>query len=795
MENQKCIHCGEDCGKYPVIHNDNAFCCHGCKAVFQILHEKDLTQYYSIAENPGIKVDDNQFGKKYAYLDNEEIVSKLLSFSEDGISQVTLYIPAIHCSSCIWLLENLNTLNPSIIQSTVHFVKKEVTILFKDENISLRQIVEMLASIHYIPKITLENIEEEKNKKSNKALIYKIGIAGFCFGNTMLLSVPEYLPGKELIGENFRSFFGLLNFILALPVFFYSSSDYLLSAYKNLRHKIINIDLPISLGIITIFVESSYEIFSKSGTGYMDSLTGLVFFLLIGKWYQNKTYQSLSFERDYKSYFPVAVTKLENGNEESIPIKKLKKGDIILIRNQELIPADARLLKGSGQIDYSFVTGESRPIMKKAGEEVFAGGKQMGNSIEIQIEKEIEQSKLTQIWNQKANSEDKGRKLVSVIDSVSKYFTIIIILVALGTGIFWFFTDVSVVLNAFTSVLIVACPCALALSIPFAFGNMMRLLGRKGFYLKEAQVIESLSKVDTIVFDKTGTITYGSGKHISFVGTPLNSEEKMFVKSLSRHSTHPLSMSLSQFLLDQQQLEVTDYREIKGRGIIGKIKSIEIRLGSAEFVGEETSKVVGASQVYVAIDKKIRGYFTIKNQYRSGLNELIDSLHKNFELHLISGDNESEKENLSEFFKEDKNLHFNQSPQEKLEYIKKLQNNGKKVLMIGDGLNDAGALAESYTGISVADDVFQFSPACDAILDAENFKNIGQFIKLSRKSLWVVYFSFAISFLYNIIGLSFAIQGLLSPIIAAILMPISSVTVVGFVTISTSVIYKNILKH
>jgi P-type Cu+ transporter len=277
-----CIHCGQDCGKNPVIWDEKTFCCNGCSMVYQILAEKKLDRYYDMMPTPGIRLDqENTSGTRYAYLDTDEIKSKLLDFSDGGISRVNLFIPAIHCSSCIWLLENLNTLHPGIIHSHVNFVRKEVNITFRESEISLRQLVELLHTIHYIPDISHNKEKKDDHQRANRSRIMKIGVAGFAFGNIMLLSFPDYLPGGEAIDKLMAGTFGIVSFILALPVVTYCSSDFFLSAFKSLRKKIINIDLPLSIGILALFLESSYEIFSGAGTGYMDSLAGLLFLCLL----------------------------------------------------------------------------------------------------------------------------------------------------------------------------------------------------------------------------------------------------------------------------------------------------------------------------------------------------------------------------------------------------------------------------------------------------------------------------------------------------------------------------------
>ena len=548
-ENRKCIHCGEDCGKYPIVWEEKPFCCNGCKTVYQLLNENKLYTYYEMENNPGVRVDEPEFGTKFAYLDDAEINAKLLEFKDGEFSKITLYIPAIHCSSCIWLLEHLNTLNKGITYSIVNFVKKEVSVTFKEEHISLRQLVELLASIHYTPMITLDNMDKKADKKEDRQLLFKLGVAGFVFGNIMMLSFPDYLAGEKGVEPALQRFFNFLNLILALPVLIYSARDYLLSAYKNLVHGVINTDLPISIGIVALFSQSAYEILSNSGTGYMDSFSGFVFFLLIGKWYQNKTYQALAFDRDYKSYFPIAITKLVDSKEEITQIKDLEEGDRILVRHHELIPVDATLVKGIANIDYSFVTGESNAVNKLVGEPVYSGGKQMGAAIELKVTKSVDQSSLTKLWNQSEGGIIPKRTLNNMVDRTSKWFTIIVISLAIVTMVVWLFIDAPRAVSIFTAVLIVACPCALALSIPFTYGNSMRIYGKRGFYIKNSQVIENLSKVDTVVFDKTGTITQSNALDINFNGIEEpNREQLSFIKSIARQSTHPLSVSLYQHL-------------------------------------------------------------------------------------------------------------------------------------------------------------------------------------------------------------------------------------------------------
>jgi Cu+-exporting ATPase len=315
----------------------------------------------------------------------------------------------------------------------------------------------------------------------------------------------------------------------------------------------------------------------------------------------------------------------------------------------------------------------------------------------------------------------------------------------------------------------------------------MRQFGRKGFYLKNAAVIEHLFHVDTIVFDKTGTITTGNYGGMNFVGESLSENDLLLIKSLAFHSSHPLSKLLASSVDYSDLYPVEDFREIPSMGITGMVDGVKINLGSSYFVtGRQQGKESQGSEVWVSLQNSLRGYFRIGNEYRAGLSKLVEGLKATYELHLLTGDNDAEKSKLRHIFGNESHLHFSQSPTDKLNYIRKMQEVGKKVLMIGDGLNDAGALKESYVGIVIADNVFNFSPACDAILQASQFYNLLKFINFTKRSMKIAWMGFGISFLYNIVGLSFAVQGNLTPIVAAILMPISSVSVVAFASFYVS---------
>lgn len=791
---ETCYHCGDDCRGDIVRHAEKVFCCHGCRTVFDILQDNGLSYYYDLERNPGTAP--TAATGKFDFLDNSAIAEKLLDFDENGIQIASFVIPTIHCSSCIWVLENLNKLHPAIKTAQVNFPEKSVRVTFEPEKASLKQTVELLTAIGYEPSISLEDFSK-KEKNIDRSLIYKLGVAGFAFGNIMFLSFPEYFEVNEFWLDRFKYVFRGLMFLFSLPVVFYSGRDYFISAYKGLRSKILNIDVPIAIGIAVLFIRSTAEVAMDWGTGFFDSLAGLVFFLLLGRFFQQKTYAFLSFERDYKSYFPIAVTRIsseENNKEEQIQVYDLNIGDRILIRNGELIPVDALLTKGDALIDYSFVTGEAEPVTKKPGEKLFAGGRQQSGIVELEVLKTVEQSYLTQLWGNEIFSKGRLGTFESLTQKISKNFTISILSIAFGAAAIWMFIDASKALNVLTAVLIVACPCAIALAAPFTLGNLLRIYGRRGFYLKDAGIIEQMAQVDTVVFDKTGTLTTPTKNHVSYEGIALTDSEKSLLTSTLRASSHPLSRALYDILKENNIQALDEFEEEIGRGISGSYHEEQIKVGSHAFVEEDTpvAETTSAGQndnrttVHISANDIYKGRYVFNNRYREGIRAIFDNLGKSTEIIILSGDNDGERAHLESLLPAGAKLHFDQKPEDKLHFVKQLKDQGKNVMMVGDGLNDSGALAQSDVGVAVSENTNTFSPACDAILDAKRFAQLPAFINLSKKGTQVIKWSFMLSLLYNLIGLGFAVTGHLKPVVAAILMPLSSISIVAFTTLMTT---------
>lgn len=786
-----CFHCGEPCS-CTITVDSKAFCCEGCCFVYQLLQENGMCNYYDLSNQPGITAKGRYRTNQFAYLDHEEVQRQLIRFTDGKQSHVVLHLPTMHCASCVWLLENLNRIDKGVLQATTHFQRKEITVVFDPRVTSLRKLTELLAFVGYEPYISLGDAGGKKQKRANRSQLFKIGVAGFSFSNIMMLSFPEYFSGGHIQEQTLRFVFSWVNLLLALPVFFYSASEFFISAWKSLRQKWLHIDAPIALAILVTFGRSVYEITTQTGAGYLDSMSGIVFFMLVGRWFQHKTYDSFSFERDYKAYFPLGVTRLNNGVEENIPATQLQKGDVILVRNEEMVPADSTLRSIQTAVDYSFVSGENTPVEKKEGELIYAGGKVQGAAVELEVVTPVSQSYITRLWNNEIFNSKKNTDK-SFVHPWSRYFTIVLFVIAGITTLYWAVVNPAQIIPAVSASLIIACPCFLLLTASFTYGNMVRQLGRNRLYLKNASVIEALGKINTVVFDKTGTITHNHSAVVTYEGAPLTLPEQQLICTATRQSAHPLSQLIYQQLRHTVGtfMPIEQYREFSGSGIEAYAGGMQLRMGSTQFLHLTDPALLRydtGTNVHVQVNQQWKGCFSFSNKYRAGIGEMGRVLQQQgYHLHVLSGDNDAEQGNLQQMFGSSARLRFRQSPQEKLDYIQQLQQQGKKVLMLGDGLNDAGALRQSNVGVAVSDDTNQFTPACDAILQGNEVGKLHRLLQYARSGKRNISIIFAISVCYNIIGLFFATQAMLSPMIAAILMPSSTISIVLLSTLFSSV--------
>ncbi len=781
-----CAHCGDAADSALQDKQGHIFCCNGCASVYGLLQSHDLGNFYEISGARAVKPRDID-PSRFDHLNDAGVQALFFTYQDERIYKVSLRLPQIHCAACIYLLENLYRFDTGVVRSEVDFLKKEAHLTVKKAELPFKALVILLARLGYEPNLHHGLDSQKPAADEQKALIRRLAVAGFAFGNIMLLSFPEYLSDGGVKEPLLRSVIQTLSILLSLPLLFYSGRIYFEQAWKGLLARDLNIDIPIALGMIALFGRSVFEIVSGVGHGYLDSLAALIFFLLIGRYFQQKTYDHLSFERDYRSFFPLGVSRAgANGKAEEVPISSLKPGDSMWVRNEEIIPADSILSSERTLIDYSFVTGESEPQEKFRGDVLYAGGKVLGAMVQMDVLKEVAQGYLTRLWNQEHFRKEQNDKFKTITNRISQYFTPAVLVLALGGLVYWYPSSPSTAFQVFAAVLIIACPCALALSAPFTFGHAIRILGRNGLFVKNSAVVDKLSQLRQIVFDKTGTLTQREQGELDLSAVEWDEDDRRLVKTACQHSTHPLSRQLASSI-EEDVWPATDlFDEQKGRGIVAVINGHRVLIGSAALVGLKEENNQQATIVYIRIDDLLLGYVRFKNRYRTGMENTVAHLGEHYGLAVLSGDNDQERQYLHKVFGEHTSIRFNQSPADKLEAIAQIkQQNSGLLMMVGDGLNDAGALRKADVGMAVSEQSGQFTPASDAILDAGMVPSLDKLLAFVRQTRTVIFSNLGLSLIYNITGISFALSGLLTPVVSAILMPLSSITIVLNATFMT----------
>jgi Cu+-exporting ATPase len=768
--NALCRHCGDPVLADRVETHSGLFCCVGCQAVFELLRQEGLDHYYLCAEAPGRSQRDaaSQAPDRFASLDDPDVAAAFLEFDDGRIARARLPVPALHCASCVWLLERLWRLHPGVVAAEVDLLRQSLRVTFRPDETTLRAVAERLAMLGYEPTITIEHAAAAV-PAARRRLYRQLGVAGFAFGNIMIFSIPRYAHGGPL-EPGFQRLFDVLNLAFALPVLLFSASHWFAGAWRAVRARHVTLDFPVALGLAVIFGRSVFDIATGSGEGYLDSFAGLVFFLLLGRLFQQKTFEQMAFDRTYRSFFPLSVRVERAGACDVVPIAELVPGDHIVVRPQELVPADAVLLEGAGAVDYAFATGEQTPVEVRAGDTVRAGGRVAARTLRLRVARAVSHSRLAGLWANPVLGGAKPSAYTAVTDRFGFWFTVFAVALA-ATAAWWWWPDAGMSARVATAVLIIACPCALTLAAPVTLGTALGRLGQHGVYARTSDVVFALGQVDTIAFDKTGTLTSATAPVVVEHGG-LREADWRLARALASESVHPVSRALCD--AGPGQGTVTALTEQPGHGVSGLVDGCPVRIGSASFAGAGDDARTDVT--WVAVADRV-GWARVAVAERAGIEDAVRALGRTHRLCLISGDNDREAGRWAPVF--GAAMAFRQSPEAKLEVVQALARQGRRVLMLGDGLNDAGALAAAHVGLAVSDATACVVPACDAVIAGSRVRDLGAVLWYARRAHHVIQLAFAISVVYNVVALSLAVGGALTPLASAILMPVSSLTVVG----------------
>lgn len=734
-----------------VVREDHQFCCTGCATASAML------------EGEGLDGPSATLVQKYAHLEAAEASEGLQQYDSTH-AQWDVQLPAIHCTSCLILLERMHTWLEGVWDVRVQFSAKSATIRFNPETLPISLLAAWLDFVGYPPSLLAK-------KEVNRREINRLGVAGFAMGNAMMSAFPEYFGLDQEGFAALLTFFRFSTALFATISLVYAGKSYLSGAYKAVRSAQWSLDIPIALGMIALWSWSAYLLLTGRSGGYFDSLSGLIFFLLIGKWLQGKTYSALSFERTVTDFLPIAV--FSEPHQSFVRLEKLQPGTVFQVPFDGIVPVPATLIEPA-TVDYSFITGETDPQHLQTGASILVGARNAGSTLRARTESAAQTKDIEQLWKDKR---DQNTGWVS--EKITAIFTLSVLILAASGGLIWAYLDPSRALEIAVSVLIIACPCALSLAAPFAYGTASAVLAKNGLYLKSGRSLAQLSKVKHIFWDKTGTLTAQDAS--GTLSNPLSNDLlPIFRAGLSR-STHPVSQSLLAALGPGPTSLIQTWSEHPGSGLeftdeLGHL----YRVGSGKWLDQPNGPT------YLMQDSDVLATFDQTLEYRKTMEPVFAQLQEMGMDHtMISGDRpRTLPETWRPFF--DGRTYFEQSPTQKSEKVQPIEG----TLFLGDGLNDVEAIESADVGLAVVEDAVGYFPKSDGVVFAQSLPALPQSIRYARQVYKLVKWAYALSLAYNLIGLTFALSGSLSPVVAAILMPISSISVVLFSSLGAHLLRK-----
>lgn len=768
-----CSHCNE-LTKSPIQNEEEFFCCHGCLTVYQALKEKDLLHYYKLRESAGVKsgsVPLESNSEDYLYMQQDKFKAEFLSPTPEGL-KIKFYLEGIHCVACVWLIEKISIIVSHIVSARVDLGQSTLTLLLTP-NANLTDIANQLSKMGYRPHPIKSNEDlDNLHKKEERLKLIQIGVAGACTANIMLYSIAIYAGA----GPSFASLFGWVSFFLSIPILFFSALPFYKSSLNALKNRTVNIDIPISVAIILGATSGLYNLFFGSNHFYFDSIATLVFLLLTSRFLVHKSLQKGLSSSGLKSLFEqngVLRLNTTTNEYESIHSDHIAKEDILKLPPGKTIPNDCIVIEGTTYINNSMISGESNPLRVESDDTICAGAQNISSEIVVKVTKLFDDSVLGKIIHKVESNSGEKLYLNSLTDKLSKWFVLIVFSLASICFLYFLKTlGLNVAIDRTLSLIIISCPCALGLASPLALARAMSLANKKGIIIKSEKSFEELANIKSIFFDKTGTITKGNFtvEKIQEI-EPIDSYRDL-IYSLESLSNHPIANALKDWSQSENQLLLNDYIETPGFGVSAKFQGDTYYLGKSEaqFLEEENTIVE-----FKKNNQRVSLFF-LSDEIQPGALELMSFLkHSKKDIHIISGDHESNvnsvarKLNLS-----NKNSLANQSPKDKVDTIA----NTPHSLMIGDGANDAMAMKEASVSISVRGAVGISLRASDIYFTKSPMTSLRNLIKLANTTYSTIKINLALSLGYNILGVALSLFGLISPLIAAILMPISSATVI-----------------
>jgi len=778
-----CAHCHLEFEESIMIKEaDNTelnFCCNGCQGVYHLLKDDGLDSFYD-------KLGNNKLSKPLAVgndssnFDMDSFNTRYIKKTEEGFSRVDLIIEGIHCAACIWLNEKVLNETPGIVDININFTNNKAKIVWDEDIIKLSQIIDKIRSIGYNAYPYNKTDSEIKATKNKKDFFLRMSIAIFASMNIMMIDVAKYTGYFTGIDSEMLRIIHMAEFIFASPVLFYSGWIFFRGAYFGLKNSIINMDFLVSAGATLTYIYSIYVLFGGAGDSYFDSVAMIITFVLVGKYLEVLGKKSAVDTMDkIKSQIPLEATIIVEDGKKVVSLDEISIDDIIEVKMGEKASVDGVVVSGYSSFDESSISGESLPVEKEVGDIILSGTINTESVIRYKATKNYANSTLNHIVELLEDSLNSKPKIEDTTQSMSKYFSIMILSLAIGTFTGWFFYDGSFENSLIIgiSVIIIACPCALALATPIASLIGISWLTKEGLLFKEAKFIETFANIDAVVFDKTGTLTTGK---LSVKNKPLSlsKEELNLLYSLTDSSTHPVSFAVKQYLeksySNLKHLELENIEQIPAFGLQATYKDYIVYGGRLE-----NNKEYKTTIYHFTINNKLLATFELEDKLRDDAKETIEYFKKqNIKTILCSGDNETTVSTIAKKIGVD---HFNSqmTPVNKADYIKSLRDSGQKVVMVGDGVNDSLALSRADISIAMGNGADIAIAISDIVILNDQLLGITKSHYISKRTFRFIKQNLMISLIYNIVTIPIAMAGFIIPLVAALSMSLSSLLVVG----------------
>ena len=806
MSKQRCDHCHLEYDASVLLQDTSFetphfFCCKGCQGVFHLLKDEGLDTFYkrmgddTTLEPPKVALDDvHRF-------DLDGFIAKYVKTNKEGFNEIALIIEGIHCSACVWLNEKVLSKEAGIVEVSINYTNNKAKIVWDGAIVKLSHIIETIRSIGYNAYPYDPKSGEERATVQRRDYYSKLLVGIFATMNVMWIAIAQYAGYFTGMESNIKSILNFAEFILATPTLFYTGSVYFKGAYYGIKHRYVTMDFLVATGATLTYLFSLYAMFSRSAEVYFDSVTMIITFVFAGKYLEVLTKKKAVDTLDaFGSAMPTEVTLIKGDEKILSSVDSVEIGEIIEVRPGDKVAIDGLITEGEGSFDLSRLNGESIPILVQKGDKLLSGSICLDSVIRYQATNTFSSSMLSKLVTLLEDAMNKKPKIEKLANQISGYFSRTILLLAFSTLLFWYYHSGSFETGLIVaiSVIVIACPCALSLATPVATLVGLGLSAKRGILFKEAGFLESMAKCDTLVVDKTGTITKGKPEVVA--KEYLQNFDISLLNALVLSSNHPISQGIASFLKHSGELlhvkHLEQIKTVEAKGVKAVFEGYQLLGGNAKMMQEEgialsvSQTLDTLSHYFFAIDGELVAIFGLRDSLKEGAYESIKALKKlGLQVVMLSGDHLS----VTQMIAKEAGIEVYQAallPHEKASYIEGLRQKGHKVVMAGDGINDTLALSQSEIAISMGSGADVAVDVSDVVLTNDSMQSLYEAFMISRKSLRVVKENLLFSLLYNVITIPLAMSGHIIPLFAALSMSLSSLVVVG-----NSMRIKNVLKR